>query len=245
MIHRGVPRQDDGKEVVTQSPATEGTFTWFSSKGDNLGAGTRGGGTKLKMTFTGSGSNSVDIQYIEPVEIHKGCAYWSPVNSANWGFDDEWRVSLILSATAITENGTNTGNCNRVEIIPESGLYIVVPAADDGAYDVNLTNACPTPDGYTKKTPDNVGYWNVDKYWSETITPNYNGVGEFNLYTFANEMFFCHDMDCGNPEGTWHMIPDKAEWVSKKWKVRFYCNKTTDSSGTIGGYLKIFRPGAT
>jgi hypothetical protein len=244
MIHRGVPRQDDGKEVITQSPATEGTFTWFSARGDNIGAATRGGGNKFHLNFTGNATKEVDIQYIEPVEIHKGCVHWAPV--ANWDFTDEWRVSLILAAVTITENGTNTGNCDRIEIIPSSGLYIIIPADGDGAYDVTLADACPTPDGYTKKTPDNVGYWSVDKYWTEAITPQLDGTGEFNLYTFGNEMFFCHDMNCGNAqEGAWHMIPDKAEWVSKKWLVRFKCTKTTTSAGDIGGYVKIFRPGAT
>ena len=85
----------------------------------------------------------------------------------------------------------------------------------------------------------------MDKWWTEKFTPRDDAKGEFNLYDFAIEMFFCKNLDCGNPLGIWDLDAYKAEWVSSRWKLCFQATKVTAGAGKIGGYFFIFRPGAT
>jgi len=239
------PKESDKKIVFVNSPAREGSYTWLTGRGDDLdpesGSG-RGEGQQLYLNFTGAGENTVTIQFNEAVEIHDAQLSWRPVD--NWGFNDEWSAYLYLPATTIVENGGGTGNCDRVEIIPSSGLYIIVPAAGDGAYDVDLDEAVPIPDGKTASSPDSTGYWDVDKYWSEEVTVNAAGDGEFNFYTFPAEFYFCKRMNCGHPRGFWDLDAYKAEWLSSKWQFKLFVDKNTDSAGEIGGYVMVFRPGA-
>ena len=97
------------------------------------------------------------------------------------------------------------------------------------------------------KTGEGEGYWDVDRYWSGAVSAAaVGGEGEFNLYTFAVEMYFCKKIDCGNPLGVWDLDAYKAEWISQRWKLVFSATRATaETSGRIGGYLMIFRPGAT
>lgn len=239
------PQESDKKFVFVVSPATEGTFTWLSSRGDDLSptppSSGRGEGTQALLSFTEPDTKEVEIQFCEPVELHDGHVSWKPASS--WDFEDSWSLIVRLPATVATPNVGNTGNCNLVAT--GLGFNIVVPAAGDGAYDVDLDDAVPVPDGYNKKTQLGTGYWDVERYWSETITANVEGEGEFNLYDTEIDMSFCKNMDCGHPLGIWDLDAYKAEWISKKWKICFKVTKVTAGAGKIGGYLMIFRPGAT
>lgn len=246
------PREDDKKPVIVISPATEGTFTWLSSRGDDLSptppASGRGDGPQLFLTWDGSPgeeqTKEVEIQFCEPVELHDGHVSWSV---GDWSFEDSWSMSVRMPATVATPNGGGEGNCNLVEVVPSSGLYVAIPANGDGTHDVNLEQAVPIPDGYNPKTGSGEGYWSVDRYWSGAVSAaTESGEGEFNLYTFAVEMHFCKNMDCGNPLGVWDLDAYKAEWISQRWKLVFSATRAIEeTSGKIGGYLMIFRPGAT
>jgi hypothetical protein len=238
------PTEDDKKIVMVNSPATEGTFTWLSARGDNLTptppSSGRGDGAHLMLSFTEPDTKEVEAQFCEPIELHDGHISWRP--TGDWDFEDSWSISVRMPATVAVVNPTNTGNCN---LYPTGqGFNIIVPAAGDGAYDVDLSQAVPIPDGYSAKTEQGAGYWNVEEHWSEEITPNGSDKGAFNLYDIQLEMFFCKNMDCGNPLGIWDLDAYKAEWVSKKWKLCFQATKVTAGAGKIGGYLMIFRPGA-
>jgi hypothetical protein len=240
------PCERDKKPVMVTSPATEGTFTWLSSKGDNLTptppSSGRGEGQQLLLVWTADpgepATKEVEIQFVEPVELHDGHVSWRGA----WDFEDLWGISVRMPATVVTPNATNTGNCNLFDT--GQGFNLVLPAAGDGTHDVDLEQAVPVPDGYNAKTGQGYGFWNVDQRWTEAITPNAEAQGEINLYDIPLEMFFCKNMDCGNPLGVWDLDAYKAEWVSKKWKLCFQVTKLTPGAGKIGGFLMIFRPGA-
>lgn len=236
------PHEGDRKPVMVNSPATEGTFTWLSSRGDDLNptppASGRGDGTQLFLSFTEPDTKEVEIQFCEPIELHDGHVSWQ----GDWGFEDSWNVAVRMPATVATENVGNTGNCNLVAT--GLGFNVVVPAVGDGAYDIDYAQAVPIPDGYSTKTGEGTGYWDVVQHWSEDITPHADGKGEYNFYDVALEMFFCKNMDCGSNLKIWDLDAYKAEWVSKKWKVCFSATRATSGAGKIGGYLMIFRPGA-
>lgn len=244
LIALDAPRERDHKPVMVNSPATEGTFTWLSARGDNLNptppASGRGDGAHFFLDFSEPDTKEVEAQFMEPIELHDGHISWRP--TGNWDFEDSWSISVRMPATVATENLTNTGNCN---VVPTGlGFNIIVPAAGDGAYDVDLEQAVPIPDGHNAKTEQGAGYWNVEEYWSEEITPNGTDKGAWNLYDIPLEMFFCKNMDCGSPLGVWDLDAYKAEWISKKWKLCFQVTKVTAGAGKIGGFLMVFRQGA-
>lgn len=244
LIALDAPRERDHKPVMVNSPATEGTFTWLSARGDDLNptspASGRGEGAHLMLSFTEPDTKEVEAQFMEPVELHDGHISWRP--TGNWDFEDSWSISVRMPATVAVVNPTNTGNCN---LYPTGlGFNIIVPAAGDGAYDIDLAQAVPIPDGYNAKTDQGAGYWDVEEHWSEEITPTGTDKGAFNFYDIALEMFFCKNMDCGSPLGVWDLDAYKAEWISKKWKLCFQATKVTAGAGKIGGFLMIFRPGA-
>ncbi|MBU1891233.1 hypothetical protein KJ782_07185 [Patescibacteria group bacterium] len=241
-VHLDCPSEPDRKPVMVNSPATEGTFTWLSSCSDDLNptppTSGRGTGTKAFISFADAGNDERIIQFIEPVELHDGHVSWRGA----WDFEDSWSISIRMAATIAVPNVDGTGNCNLVAT--PFGFNVIVPAANDGAYDIDLATAVPVPDGYTAKTNTGQGFWNVDQYWSEEVSPAGDGKGGFNFYDIPIEMFFCRNMDCGNPLGVWDLDAYKAEWVSSRRQIAFTVDKVTAGAGKIGGYLMVFRPGA-
>ena len=193
------------------------------------------------LSFTGPDTAEVEIPFMEAMQLLGGSVYWRPIGS--WDFEDTWNLLIRLPATVAVPNGTNTGNCN---LVPTGlGFNIIVPAAGDGAYDVDLETVVPVPDGYSPATQTGSGYWNVDRFWSETMTPNGEAHGEFNLYDLALEFYFCKNVSCGNPEGTWKLDSYKAEWISSRWVTIFKATRVTTGAGKIGGFFHVYRPGAT
>jgi hypothetical protein len=236
------PREDDKRPVTVVSSAREGTYNWESARGDKIppdaGTSGRGDGPQLLLEFAGPGTDEVEIQYCEPFQINGGRCRWLPKDS--WGFKDEWSISVRMPATTMpTEGGAK--NCTLEDL---GGVYRIRSATPGlGTHEVNLTTAVPVPDGYSTKTKSGAGDWNVDRYWSETITAAVvANQGEFNLYTFALEMFFIKRADCAE---YWEDKAGKSEWISKKWKVAFKATRTSSGAGEIGGMLLSFRPGAT
>ena len=239
------PQETDKRPVMVNSPGREGSYTWITSRGDDLTptphSSGRGEGTMSLLSFTGPDTAEVEIPFMEAMQLLGGSVYWRPIGS--WDFEDTWNLLIRLPATVAVPNGTNTGNCN---LVPTGlGFNIIVPAAGDGAYDVDLETVVPVPDGYSTSTQTGSGYWNVDRFWSETITPNGEAHGEFNLYDLALEFYFCKNVSCGNPEGTWKLDSYKAEWISSRWVTIFKATRVTTGAGKIGGFFHVYRPGAT
>lgn len=119
-------------------------------------------------------------------------------------------------------------------------LNIIIPAAGDGAFDIDLDTAVPSPCGN-----DEAGFWNITDKWTEEITPNAGPVlGSWNLFDFSNDMFFMKNLNCGDPRGIWDLDAYKAEWISSRWKLVFKCTRASSGAAEIGGDLMCFRPGA-
>ena len=247
------PVKDDGKPIICAAPGTRGSFTCLSSKLDDLNptapASGRAQGSQLLLTFTSTGTQSVTAQFNEPVEIRDANCYWRDTTSptlppTTWNFEDLWGFKVKMPASVVTTNGSNEGNCSLYNIA--ENMNLILPAAGDGTHDIDLDDdATPVPDGYTADSPDNTGYWNVVKYWSGVVSAGSSNQSEFNLYDFDIEMYFVHNLDCGNPLGIWQLEADEAEWVHHTWQIIFWCTKSTSGNGKIGGNLMVFRPGAT
>lgn len=242
------PVEKDGKPVYVMSPSTEGLYTWLTARGDNLspdpGSSGRGEGQKIHLSWAGDedpwpATKEATLDWMESIELHDGHMNWDPTK---WGFEDEWSFLVRLPANSPVANGGGTGNCNLVEIPGTGGtMHIIVPAAGDGGYDIDLEEAIPAPAG-----KDEDGYWGIEDRWHDEVTPLAAPVkGEWNLFDFQIDMFFMKNLNCGDPRGIWDLDAYKAEWISRHWKLVFQCTRVTAGAAEIGGDMMCFRPGAT
>lgn len=235
------PRKRDGKPVSIMTPSSIGWNTWFTGAGDdpspvppNSG---RGDGTKLRLTFMGPGVQEVEMQMSEIVEIHDGQLFYTP--AADWSPDDRWDFFVRIPATTTTPNGGGTGNCN---LVPQAGYNVIVPAAGNGAYDVDLATACPVPsDGM------NTGYWDCDYKSGETTPSAAPGTAEYHLFDLQIESFFMRNMPAGNPLGIFDIDTYDAEWIHHSWKLVMRMDRISTGVGPyeISVWLMLFRVNTT
>lgn len=238
LVQLSSPSEPDGKPVFVASPSTEGWMTWITSRGDDLAAtppaSGRGDGTPIKVSFTAPGTQQVDINFLEPIELHDGQFSWDP---NNWDCDDTFGLSVIIPATPTTVNGSNTGNCN---LVPMTGYNVIVPAAGDGAYDVDLN----VPRAVV---PQAGGYWEVD-HDSGLVTPSTTpGATPWHLLDVPVESFFLKNVSMSNPLGVFDIDVYKAEWLSQAWTLRLSVNRLSSGTGpyNCSGWLMMFREYST
>ncbi|MGW8289041.1 MAG: hypothetical protein ACWGNP_02100 [Candidatus Bathyarchaeia archaeon] len=221
-------RTKDNKLIALVNPSTEGWATWFCGAGDHATNG-RGEGTALKSTFTGAAEQNVEVTFNEPVELHDGQVFWSPV--ANWDNDDRYSFAAVLPATPTTST-PGTGNCDKVA--SGQGYNIIVPAAGDGDYTVDLDDAVPVP------SDDSTGYWACN-YDTGVVSVGSPGAAEFHLIDAAVTNYFLKHMPMGNPLGVFDIDTYKAEWIHQNWKLKLSIDKNSSSAGEVGGWLMLFR----
>jgi hypothetical protein len=233
-VFAALPKTPDSRQVVVISPATEGWQTWLTGAGDTLSPPAVGTGTKIRLSWTAEesrGLKTVDIQFIEPIEVHDGQAVFYPVG--NWTPDDCMSMKVIIPANSTTTNGGGTGNCNRV---PSGlGYDVIVPAAGNGAYDIDLSTAVPLP------APSKDGYWDVD-YDDGTVTASeHPGNAAFHLIAAEVKVGFLNRMPAGQAHGVIDVDVYKTEWIHNGWKIRVECDKQSAGAGEFGGWLLTFR----
>lgn len=229
--------QKDGKQIVIMSPSTEGLNTWFHGAGDDItGSNGRGYGQEMTVKFSGSSpgeTREIIWQYKEPIELHDGQGIFTPLGV--WDVED--RVSLFseLPATPVTENISGSGNCNLYPIGP--GMNIIVPAAGDGGYDVDLATAVPI-----ESSDDASGYWNADYFTGEVTPSETPGSAVYNLLDFSPpSQYFAINMPCGQGHGVLDVDVYKVQWIHQSYKIHLQITKNTPGDGKVAMWLLGFR----
>lgn len=226
------PAEADGRPVFVNAPFSEGLYMWITSRGDDLSpaSGTgKGCGQPFYLSFDGPGELSLDLEFSEPFELHDGHMSWSPVD--NWGFQDEWTFCIKMPATVTTANAVGSGNCNLFPI--GGGKNLIIPANDDGGYDVDLDEAVPVPAGTN-------GFWDADQI-TDDIVPTSPYMGNSYLFDHEKTVDFMKNLNCGHNLGLFDFDAYKCEWISSKWRLHFSVNKVTTGSGEIGGWIMSYR----
>jgi hypothetical protein len=237
----------DHRQVVVNFPGTEGTMLWIAGAGDDLNptppSSGRGEGQKILVEFTDAGTEEVECVFSEWIELHDGRLFNTPVDA--WTPEDRWSFYVRCPATPVVASPTWSGNCFVVDEQgnpgdPDATHYIIVPAAGNGNYDVDLNTAVPVPAGLAQN-----GYWDVDKL-TEVITPSLTpGAAEWLLLTVQVDSFFMKNIPLGNPLGVFDFDAYKAEWVSSKWALRLKVERVSTGAGTVAGWLVMFRQHST
>lgn len=227
------PHDMDGKPVFVMSPSTRGWRTWLCGRGDQLTPTVaRGKGDSSLMVFTAGNGESItkELQFAEPVEVHDGQGTWRPVSG--WDLGDELEVSVTSPATTVTPNGGGTGNCNLVDL---GGYNAIVPAAGDGAYDLDVPVPLLVDD---EQEPD--GYWNVDKV-SGIVSAAVPGEGNCNLLDIPIEGFMMRGIQIGHEHGVMDIDVYKVEWIHQTQKLKVKVTKNSAGAGKFAFWALAFR----
>lgn len=236
------PTEPDGKPVMVVSPATEGTMTWITSQGDDDSptppATGRGDGAEMCISCTGSGSFYSEWQFTQPVELHDGQIWYTPVG--DWNNADRFSLSVIMPAnTPTVADPVGSGNCVLVEVVPSSGMHVIIPHPT-GTHNIDLDDAVPAPAGRASD-----GYFDMDS-WTGVVTVAENpGEAGWQLFDFEIKSYFIKNVAMGNPLGVFDIDVYKAELCHQTWKFRLDVERDTSGSAEVGGWTMCFRPDST
>jgi len=230
----------DGKQVIVPTPAPGGSFTWYTSKGDQLDPLKRGEGTPVRITFaaTETGTKFIELEFAESVYVHDGEINWK--NTDDFNGEDFFSVYIKFGSSDVTPNGSGTGNCTIID------GYIIYPMDGNGDYDVDLTAACPIPSSQ--------GPWVVNERTEEiTVYQEEQERGKYDrrivlLYgVVPPPMYLVRNVTMGSPRGIFEIDAYLVEWVSHHWKMGMELVKVKEpvNEVEINGVIMLFRWDAT
>ncbi len=222
----------DGRSVIAVAPNPEGWKSYYSGAGDTTsGARVLGGGQRILETFAGPDTKTITIQYREPVELHDGEAFWRPLDA--WDVEDYFDLYVSIPATPATANGSNTGNANKVAL--GGGAHMFVPAAGNGAWNIDLATAVPVP-SETKQ-----GYFDVNRDTGAVSVSSLLGHADWMLFDFPLTIYFLRKISMGSPLGVFDVDAYKTQWISERWQIKIEITKVTTGAGKFGGWLLAYR----
>ena len=245
-------KEDDGRQIVTPSPIGIGWNVYFTGYDDDadqfaiyqqnpFAPSGRGDGRPFLVEVAGEEADPTieEFSFVEPLHVHDGEINWGP--DGYWDYKDRFSIGIRFTATEVTVT-PGTGNCNLVSVVTgqpvleSSGFEIIIPAAGDGYFSVDLAAACPIRN--TKRT----GYWDVDEE-TGTISASTNmGGAMFDLYTFApQDAWLMKNIATANYRHI--MEPDvyRTELIHPSWKVIMSVTKLTPGVGWLTGWFTCFR----
>lgn len=158
-----------------------------------------------------------------------------------------WDSGTTYSAgDLVTHNGINwychTGHTNQE---PPNAAYwinmvnVIVPAAGDGAWDVDLDAAIAVP-------YEGAGYWDYD-CWDDEFTPSSTpGYANWMLFDFAmDDVYLIKNMMCSSHRGFWELDAYKVEPVYARWQFVLRVDRDQNGPAVIGGHYTCFREDTT
>jgi len=251
VVSLDAPHEDDKRLVVVNFPGSEGSMLYVTGAGDDPNptppASGRGDGDMIIFDVADAGESTVELKYNEPVELHDGRLFVP--DPSQWDIYDRWDFAVVIAASTVTPNGSGTGNCNVVDAegnpgAPDATHYIVVPAAGNGAYDIDLDNdAAPVPAGKSQ-----AGYWDVDKDTGEVTASTTPGAARWHLLLVSPRIYIMKNlpMPC-HPTGLFDFDAYKAEWIGMGplWQIDIKINRQSTGPGKAAGWLVLFRGDTT
>lgn len=159
----------DKKTYVRASSYTLGTRLYITGRGDDRSSGV-GKGPRFELAQSAMGSSDwVTWQFNDWIEMGGGGLEFVNAQLGDWV-----TMQLVAPASAITPNGSNEGNCN---IHPTYG--ILIPAAGDGAYDIDLSAGSEAP--VPLLTTGGLWTWSYPDTGLGQVTPAPSADGNCNL----------------------------------------------------------------
>ena len=154
---------------------------YWADRGDDMDAVAPSSGISLgtPMYVSGStpGDHNITFRFREPVQVRGGESWLL----TEFNKDDYASVEIFASETPVAATGGGSGNCNLVPVGP---YQLIVPAAGNGAYDVDLDAKVGTSDVHQASlvpASGGDGFFDYDEE-TNTIAPNVTQTGGYNLF---------------------------------------------------------------
>jgi hypothetical protein len=170
------PHQADGSPFVSPCMFASGVYLYITGAGDDAVNG-RGEGTQFKISRDTAGEGTLEWQYNDAVFMAGGGAAFVDGVLGDWV-----DLEVVAPATVVTPNVGNTGNCNVVNTV------VIVPAAGDGAYDVDLDTAVLVPALTTEGVYNGYWDWNDALIGRGTISAGDPGSAHWHLLTAEQKL---------------------------------------------------------
>jgi len=208
------PIAADGKPFVLPNSFPGEVLLNFTGAADLLSPPTRFGGALFAVEKVGAGTASLDLDFLDGLFLAGGHVDW---DGGGWGSS----VSMELHAPASTVKepaSPGTGNCN---VVPTGlGFNIIVPAAGNGAKDLDVPIPIPANDDETNATN---GQWNHSEPWiGKGVMSPMPGVGKYNLFDIPLKLATFAKLHLFLPTAQRDMIAPaiKPKWILPEWKMR-------------------------
>lgn len=151
-----VPKTADGKPIYLPNIFPGPVVLYYAGCGDHATNG-RGAGDLFLISSNQVEDKSLEFAFNDWVYLAGGYIRWKGAVAGDWV-----SMKLIAPATPVTAASNNDGNCNVVN-------GVIVPAAGNGAYNVDLASAVPVP-AQAAATGDDEGSSNGYWDWTEPQT---------------------------------------------------------------------------
>lgn len=221
-------KASDGKLLVLPNIFPGEVLLNFAGASDKLSPPERFGGALFGVQQAGVGSSSIDLDFLDALYLAGGHVDW---DGGSWGSS----VSMSLRAPATTTKAPaspGTGNCN---LVPTGlGFHIIVPAAGDGAYDLDVPIPVPANND---ETNEQNGYWNYSEPWiGKGVMSAMPGVGKYNLFDIPLTLANFAKLHLFLPTGQRDLIAPaiKPKWILPEWKM-----KVTAANVDAGTTLRV------
>jgi len=168
---------DDGRQLAAVNRIPAGYSLYITGKSDGISAGTYRTGDSMKFSSSDATQDLRQLKHYYVIgvrAIYSGCS-----------LDNYFEAKLLAPASSGFTN--STGDYDKVEIIPSSGLHLFKPvSAGTGAWTGTLTDKIGSSN-VLKATPvpvaGNTGWFDYDPT-SNALTANMDQEGGYNLYDF-------------------------------------------------------------
>jgi hypothetical protein len=162
--HTGEPLSDDVIPVVQlNSPQVEGNTpvvasnTWplehnvvWCGEGDDVAAGSIGGGVEFAIEQDSQGDGTVELQFIDPIRLGGGHVFWKDCAFGDW-------ASFLVYAPATSNIVSNPGAGAYAKLPIGGGASVLVtpgvPGSDGPNWDVNLSEPLNANVNFPKAVP--------------------------------------------------------------------------------------------
>jgi hypothetical protein len=224
------PKGSDGTPATLPCLFPNGVYLYLSGAGD--GASARGVGDPFVLSSDTAEDKTFEWGYLDWVLIAGG-----GMSHQGGQAGDYCTMEVVAPATAVVPNAGGTGNCNLVD--PGVGAAIlIVPAAGNGAYDVDLAAAVPVP-AWDAMTGACSGFFEWDKpsTGKGTISVGAPQQSHFNLFAIElTLMRFCNRMPLlGSGVLDFNIPAVEPKTIMPHWKGRVTLHNV-GHAGLVGAW---------
>lgn len=219
------PVAADGKPFVLPNSFPGEVLLNFAGVNDQLSPPKRFGGALFGITQQGVGEATFTVDFLDGIFLAGGHIDW---DGGSWGSS----IYMELVAPASTTKAPaspGTGNCNKAPT--GYGFNIIVPAAGDGQYDIDVPTPIPA---YDDETNAQQGYWNYSEPWVGKGTMSPAAGGKYNLFDIELELAHFTKLHVFLESGMRDMVAPaiKPKWILPEWKMKVVINNA-DANKTL------------